>query len=71
MFSFPDQIDGHSGERGRDHFVDEIRRTASQVVGQIADDGFISAALLDRIAESFGDIGFLAVAKGVGLPVFA
>ena len=63
-------IHRHAGEGGGDHLVDEIRRAAAQIVGEIADDGFIAGALLDCIAQIFGDVGLLAMAEGVRLAVF-
>ena len=63
-------IDGDIGEGDGHELVDGVGLAAAQVVGQVADHDFVAGAAADFLAQGLADVGFLAMAVGVGFAVF-
>src|SRR3954451_18562419 len=63
-FALLDKVDGHAGEGGSDHTVDEIGGTGAEVVGEVADDVFFARLLLNFVCQDFGDVHLFAMTVG-------
>src|SRR5262249_44345815 len=60
----------HVAERGGDHFVDEVRLAATEIVGKIAHDAVFLGSIANFGGEGFSNAHLFAMTESVGLAVF-
>ena len=64
------QIERDICEADGGDLVNHVWFAGAQIVSQIAVDNFVAGALANFLAENLADVGFLAMAEGVGFAIF-